>query len=861
MANTSSVEFGDDWDKPASQRRPTLQRTKTALRWTATAIGVAVVVLLVFSFWSTRRPFPAVSGEVEITGLDGQVEIVRDEAGIPHIYAATVHDLFLAQGYVHAQDRFWQMDTWRHIGAGRIAEMFGEDQVDTDAFLRTMGWTELAARQYTQTSELGRTALAGYTAGVNAYLAQRSPAELGFEYSVLELVNRNYTPDPWTAIDSILWGKVMAWDLRGNMNAEIERAMLLDDFTPEEVGLFYPPYPQDHPVIVGDSAPRVSGPGLNPSPPSALQTISRTLSNAGRVDQVTGGGGVGIGSNSWVIGPERTATGAPILANDPHLGIRMPSIWYQVSLHCVPKTEACPFDVTGFSFAGMPGVIIGHNDRVAWGLTNLGPDVMDLYVERLNPDNPLQYEVDGRWVDMDVRVETIEVAGGDPVDLVVRETRHGPIISDDYGILEDFTDNAGIPLPEQYAIALRWTALEENPSLIDAALSLDLAADFESFRDALRLFDVPAQNMIYADIEGNIGYQAPGKVPIRENWDGRMPVPGWNSQYEWSGYIPYDELPSSYNPSEGYIVTANNPVVDGSYPYLLTTDWNYGDRAYRIREMVVADSDVTLDEVAEMQVDTYNRHAERLLPWLLGLDMSGEDGIVVRAQEILSSWDRRNDADSAGAAVFETVWRNLLTLAFHDDLEEDMWPTGGTRWSLAVAGMLPFEDLRIWDDQTTDTVESAEDILRAAFLAGVAEAEDLLGGTPDEWEWGRLHGAVFRNETLGESGVGLIESRFNRGPYPVGGGTDIVNAVGWYADEGYEVTWVPSMRMIVDLGDLQNSRAIHTTGQSGHAYNSHYQDMIEDWASGEYLPMRWDREDIRRHSEGVLALVPERRDS
>lgn len=854
MSTKTGVEFGDDFDHAPKTQRPKLYRTRIALRWLATFIFFGLVLAFVFVLWSTRRPFPAVAGEIDIPGLDGDVEVVRDANGIPHIYASTTHDLFVAQGYVHAQDRFWQMDTWRHIGAGRLAEMFGEDQVETDAFLRTMGWMGLADRQQAAATPDGRDALSGYAEGVNAYLADRSPAELGFEYTVLELLNHSYTPEPWTAVDSLVWGKVMAWDLRGNIDSEIARTLLLDDFTPEEVALLYPPYPEEHPVIVGNAQPRVSGSSLNPPPVDSLQTIGATLQSIARVDAVTGGGGIGIGSNSWVIGPERSATGAAILANDPHLGIRMPSIWYQVSLHCVPKTDACPLDVTGFSFAGMPGVVIGHNDRVAWGLTNLGPDVMDLYVERINPDNPLQYEVNGTWVDMEVRTETIEVAGGEPLDIVVRNTRHGPIISDDYGLLEDFTDNAGIPLPAEYAVALRWTNLEDNPALVDAILALDLSRDFESFRDALRLFDVPSQNMVYADIDGNIGYQAPGKIPIRDNWDGRLPVPGWTDEYEWSGYIPFDELPSVLNPPEGYIVTANNPVVDDSYPYLLTTDWNYGDRAARILEMVTADDRVDLDEIATMQTDVYNRNAERLVPWLTDVNLAGEDGTVVRAREILAEWDRNNDADAAGAAIFESVWRQLLMLTFHDDLEEDIWPVGGSRWSLALDGMLSFPNLRFWDDRATEPVEDRDDILKAAFIAGVAEVEDLLGGTPDEWEWGRLHGAVFRNETFGESGVGLVEGRFNRGPYEVGGGTDIVNAIGYYADEGFEVTWVPSMRMIVDLGDLQNSRAIHTTGQSGHAYSSHYQDMIEKWADGEYLPMHWDSEAVRLGAEGTLVL-------
>lgn len=856
MSTKTGVEFGDGFDYSPKAQKPRLYRARIALKWIATFLGFVLVILLLFMLWSTRRPFPAVEGEIAIAGLDGEVEVIRDANGIAHIYASTVHDLFVAQGFVHAQDRFWQMDTWRHIGAGRVSEMFGEDQVDTDAFLRTMGWSELAERQYATASPAGREALSGYAEGVNAYLADRSPAELGFEYTVLDLVNRSYTPEPWTAVDSLLWGKVMAWDLRGNMDNEIARSLLLDDFTPEEVALFYPPYPEEHPVIVGNSEPRVSGVSLDPPPVSSLQTIGTTFRSIARVDALTGGGGVGLGSNSWVIAPERTASGAAILANDPHLGIRMPSIWYQVSLHCAPKTAACPLDVTGFSFAGMPGVIIGHNDKVAWGLTNLGPDVMDLYIERINPENPLQYEVNGRWADMEVRTETIQVAGGEPVDITVRNTRHGPIVSDDYGMLEDFTDNSGIPLPDQYAVALRWTNLDDNPAVVDAVLALDVAEDFESFRDALRLFEVPAQNMVYADVDGNIGYQAPGKIPIRDNWDGRIPVPGWNDEYEWSGFIPFDELPSTLNPPEGYIVTANNPVVDDSYPHLLTTDWNYGDRAYRIVEMVKADSEVDLDDVAAMQVDVYNRHAERLVPWLTDINLAGEDGTFVRAREILAEWDRNNDADSAGAAIFEGIWRQLLLLTFQDDLEEDIWPAGGSRWSLAVEQMLAFPNLRVWDDRATEPVERRDDILKAAFLAGVSEVEGLLGGSPDEWEWGRLHGAVFRNETLGESGIGLIEGRFNRGPYPVGGGSDIVNAIGYYADEGFEVTWVPSMRMIVDLGELQNSRAIHTTGQSGHAYSSHYQDMIEAWADGEYFPMNWDKEAIRLGAEGLLVLRP-----
>ena len=376
--------------------------------------------------------------------------------------------------------------------------------------------------------------------------------------------------------------------------------------------------------------------------------------------------------------------------------------------------------------------------------------------------------------------------------------------------------------------------------------------------------------MVYADIDGNIGYQAPGLIPIRKNGDGRIPVPGWTDEFEWIGFIPFDELPTLYNPATGYVATANNPVADGSYPYLLTTDWNHGDRAARIVEMIEADSSIDFEDIAAMQFDNRNRHADRLVPWFTAVDVIGESGTVVRAHELLSAWDRNNDADSAGAAIFEAVWRNLLMGTFHDEpvllaLHDAIRRHRAESPGHALLDFLPQQAVVLdplgrpskgRDDSTTAAVEDRDDILTAAFLAGVAELREMMGGDPDDWEWGRVHGAEFRNETLGESGVGFIESRFNRGPVPAAGGTDLVNATGWRAEEGYEVDWVPSMRMIIDLSDLDNSLAIHTTGQSGHAYNSHYQDMMEPWSTGEYLPMEWDRETVELGAEGKLVLRP-----
>lgn len=844
--------------RPAGFVKPPKNKSKLAPLWLLLRGAVVLLVVLAVAvaglgFWASRRPVPQVDGRLSVAGLSAPVDVVRDPMGIPHVYATTTRDLFMAQGFVHAQDRFWQMDVARHIGAGRLAEMFGADQVDTDSFLRTLGWADLVAQEHSAMEQDTRDILQAYADGINAYMDLRSPAELAFEYSILELSNRSYDPEPWQPTDTLLWGKLLAWDLRSNMDEEIDRALILGLVGRDQMEELYPEYPRDNPDIVPGYS---DGGGITPAlglPAIIGASLEGIRDRAGRVDALTGGGFEGIGSNSWVVGPERSATGAPILANDPHLGVQMPSIWYQIGLHCTEPSAACPWQVTGFSLPGAPGVVIGHNDRIAWGFTNLGPDVMDLYVERLNPQDPNQYEVNGRWVDMEVSVETIEVAGGDPVELTIRSTRHGPVISGTYDSLDDFGAEAGIDVPSNYAISLAWTALAPTRTF-EAIFAFNTARSWTEFREAAAGFDVPSQNLVYADVDGNIGYQAPGRIPIRpDGVTGRLPVPGWNDAAGWTGYVPFAEMPSLFNPPEGVIVTANNRVAGPGYPYLLTTDWNAGYRAARIAQLLAREEPFTLDDMAAIQLDTHNPAADLLLPVLLEIDFDSPDAIA--AQATLASWDRTNAVDSAGAAIFEAFWRQLL-LATFDELPEDLEPSGFSRWINAVDRLGDRPTSRWWDDVSTTAVEDRDDIYRAAFVAAVADLTERLGADRAEWRWGRLHTVVFEHQTLGTSGVWPVEGFFNRGPFEVGGGKDTVNAVGWTASEGFEVDWLPSMRMIVDLGDLGASRTVHTTGQSGHPYGPHYTDMIEMWIEGDYYPMRWDRASIEESAEGTLELVP-----
>jgi penicillin amidase len=818
------------------------------------------------------RSFPQVRGELQAPGLQASVDVYRDTWGIAHIYASNVHDLFFAEGYVHAQERFWQMDTWRHIGSGRLSEMFGKGTLDTDAFLRTLGWREEAESDLAKLSPDSRAMLEAYANGVNAYLKGKQPGQISLEYSVLELLTPSYKIASWEPVNSLTWAKAMAWDLRGNLDEEIERAVLLKSLGPEKVDELFPPYPTDHPSIVKTASPSS---GVTPQsvplvdvPDDALTSLQH---NASLLDNVLGPTGSGIGSNSWVVAGSRTVTGTPLFANDPHLGAQMPSIWYQIDLHCVPKTDACPYSVAGFSFAGVPGVIIGHNDDIAWGMTNLTADTMDLFIERVNPDNPNQYEDRGKWVDFEKHTETIQVAGGRPVDLEVLSTRHGPVISNVYGPLKNendqnekdfipFRDRSGVALPDNYVIALAWPALtQESP--FDAVWAINRATDWSEFREAASHFEIAPQNLLYADVQGNIGYQMPGDIPIRASGDGRYPVPGWTGQYDWTGFIPFDEHPYAFNPNEGYIVTANNQVVPPNYPYLISTDWNYGFRARRIVDMIQsAPGKVHEAYFRTMQNDTMDPVASVIAPLALNaVEASGQvqDSISSEALQALSAWNYRAEADSVGAAIYEAFWNHLLQSTFDDDLPKDYWPKGGDRWMEVMRRIAGDPTSSWWDDQTTPgVVETRDDIMTRSFKDAMQELRGVLGNNLAGWSWGRLHTITFENQTLGTSGVGLIEQLFNRGPFPVGGGASIVDATSWTAGESYTVDWLPSMRMIVDMGKLDAAITVHTTGQSGHAYAPHYIDLAPLWSTGKYYPMLWEQGAVLDDSLQHLVLKP-----
>ena len=686
------------------------------MRWVRRILVFLLVLAIgigVFGFFMVRRSFPQTDGEIQVAGLGNQVEVVRDVDGVPHIYAETAHDLFFAQGYAHAQDRFWQMDFWRHIGGGRLAEMFGEDQVEADMFLRSLDFTGIAEQELAEMPAEHREILEAYANGVNAYISDRSPSQISLEYAILPLQSSGYAIEPWTPVHSLTWAKVMSWDLSWNMLQEIDRATLSATLPVERVEQLYPDFPEDKPVIVpSDQAPTAHT--TQPAMELTAGPLTALLSAADRarsVWELTGGGFSGIGSNNWVVGGSHTETGLPILANDPHLAIQMPSIWYLNGLHCTARGGDCNYELAGFSFPGIPGVVIGHNEHIAWGVTNESVDTQDLFIEKINPDDPGQYEFDGEWVDAEIRTETIVVGGGENVDFEVLVTRHGPIISDTYWEEPPFQGSV-LELPEPYAVSLAWQSLQPS-TLVEAIIGLNQAVTYEEFRPAASKWDIAAQNLVYADVEGNIAYQSTGEVPIRAAGDGSWPVPGWTGEHEWLGFVPFEELPRMFNPPRDYVATANNRVLAGSDPFF-SVDSDHGYRAARIEDLIEASDGHSVSSAQAMQMDNRDGGAGNLMPHLLRVE--SENDTVLAMQEVLTPWSEGDEPfqsapTSPGAAAYQATWVHLLALTFHDELPEDSWPEGGSRWFEVVARLLESPDDPWWDDVSTSEVEGRDAIL------------------------------------------------------------------------------------------------------------------------------------------------------
>lgn len=814
---------------------------RRALRWIFLLLFILLIGIAIALFWAIRRPYPKTSGTIELAGLTDPVTVKRDEKGIPHLYATNERDLFFAQGYTHAQDRFWQMEFWRHTSMGRLSEIAGASTIETDKFIRNIGWNRIARRStdyYRENEPEMYAILEAYSDGVNAYINDNKDS-ISFNQTLLNLTGAEWEIESWEPVHTVAWGVVMAWDLRGSgdMNSE-QQLMRLESLLGEELmAQVWPDYLENRPIIV-------------PPPYSQQSSVnSEQLSINWSEFEMIGempdfgfalGDGVGIGSNNWVVAGEHTTTGEPLLADDPHLGVQMPSIWYWMGLH------APDFDVAGMTFAGVPGVVVGHNDDIAWGVTNMSADTMDVYVETIHPENQLQYEFNGEWRNMTVIEERIAVSGGDDVVLEVRETVHGPVLNT---IDDELTET----------LSVRWAAFEPS-RIFKAVVLLNRAANYDQFRDALSNWDTSGQNFVYADREGNIAYQSTGRYPVRD-WDGQRPIDG-RGEMEWDGFIAFDDMPRRFNPEEGFIVTANNAIVDETYPVFLSHNWASGDRAQRIEDMLRAVIDnegkVSAETFANMHSDSYDLLYDSYRPLFDGL--RSDDGDVQGAIERVRGWDGQLTIDSVPAAIFEVFLWKLHAAILTDDVgaaADDIISngSGSRRFLHSIAGR---PDDPLWDDKTSQPIETPRDQMLLAMTEAVEWLKDEHGNDGNGWTWGSVHQITFSSNPLGQSGIGPIEMVVNRGPYPVSGGSGIVNANGFsWGDNFGRVRSNPSMRLIIDLANYDDSLAIHPTGQSGHPYHPHYGDMIQQWLDGDYHPFVYSEAAVDAATVDTLILAPE----
>jgi penicillin G amidase len=777
----------------------------------------------VVAFLYGRAVLPPHDGELTLPGLRAEVRIERDRHGIPTIHASNAEDLAFGLGVAHAQDRLWQLETHRRIGAGRLAEAFGEPALDNDRFLRALGVRRAAAAQWARTRGESRAALEAYAAGVNAWVRGHLKARPP-EFLILGL-----QPEDWTPVDSLAWAIMMAWDLGGNWSTELLRLRLALGLPVERINQLMPPYPGEPPLATQDYAALYRG--LN------LQTTGLRSAALARLLAAAPPSGIeGTGSNNWVLAGSHTTTGKPLLANDPHLKLTTPALWYFARL------KAPGIDVGGATMPGLPTVVLGQNSRVAWGFTNTGPDVQDLFLERVKPGDATQYQTPDGWAAFETGTETIRVKGKPDVTMTVRRSRHGPVISD----AGNADDTLGARERQGYVLAMRWTALDEDADPMGQGLSAHRARSVDEFIAGTSGWVAPMQNMVVADVDGRIGLVLPGRIPVRKpdnQLKGLAPAPGWDARYDWDGHVPFDALHQERDPARGWIATANQRTVPAGYVPFLTSEWAAPYRQQRIEQLLQSRPKHSLDDLRAMQADEKSLAAPVILPWLL--KSKSDHPLAAAAMQQLAGFDGTMAADRAAPLIFWAWARQLTQAVFADEMGPLYERTLGNRtFRDALEGVLARDDAWWCDDKTTPAAEACASRVDLAFTRALDELHAAQGADVAAWQWGRAHQA--RSEHRPFSKVKPLARWFELRT-PTGGDTFTVNVsrVSFRPDattgELYLNEHGPSLRALYDLADRSRSQVMHSSGQSGIPWSPQYGSFVRPWAEVGYVPL-WPAE-------------------
>ncbi len=830
------------------------------------ALVVLALVAVAAAYFYLLQSLPREEGEIRLSELGRPVEVLRDSFGIPHISAASLDDAIYALGFVHAQDRLWQMEVSRRTAAGRLAEVFGESALETDRFLRTLGVKRAAQANFARLDSETRALLETYAAGVNAFMNTRPVLPVEFWLTGAKL-------EPWTPVDSLGWIKMMAWDLGGNWRNELLRMRLSKTLPLARIHELLPPYPGEAPPEITElrrlynniekEGVRLATPGFDLDLENGLAFSGSEIHRAekgeiyekqnprtGSSSGASSSSGFdfdasieGLGSNNWVVSGARSATGKPLLANDPHLGLTAPAVWYFAHIS-VPGFEAI-----GASLPGVPAIVLGRNTHFAWGFTNTGPDVQDLYIERLDgagnyltPDGPKPFTL---------HEEVIKVKGGEDVRLQVRVSRHGPVIS-------DVSRTAQEAAPRGHVIALQWTALREDDLTMQSAMKLARAKDWLGFLAALRDFHTPQQSVVYADMQGNIGFVAAGRVPVRRpdnDLKGLAPAPGWLAKYDWAGFIPFPELPHAYNPADGSLMTANHRITPPGYAHHITSEWQPPYRANRISELLGAARRHSIASFARIQGDVVSLPVKELLPRLAKVKPRSEQ--ARRALALLAKWDGAMAAERAEPLIVSAWWREFSRAIYADELADSFRGNWLLRATF-IANVLSDKDRQgRWCDNTrTKTTESCDDLLAATLEAALADLRKRYGEDMGAWQWGTAHFARHEHRPFGR--VSWLAPLFDI-TAPTPGDAYTVNVGRNRLEDAarpFASTHAASLRAIYDLSDLDRSLYIHSGGQSGNVLSPHYKAFTQAWVKGDYIPMVTDRKKIEAGGVKRLMLVP-----
>lgn len=777
--------------QPKKKRRI---RTKKILLGGLGSIFLLALIALLFVNGYINKSLPQTEGTMELPMLENPVTVITDEDGVPHIQAETARDMYIAQGYIQADRRMFQMELSRRQASGTLSEVVGEDALNQDKYFHTLGLRRAAEKSYEVYSEESVEVLEWFSTGVNAYNEEaKANNSLPVEFTLMD-----FEPEEWTPVDSLTIGKFMAFDLGGHWQQQAFNYYLLDNYEQEKAYELFPSYPENKPTIIQDEEIDIAASFEHAVIPHPFN-----------------------GSNNWVVSGDKTASGMPLLADDPHLGLATPSIWLQMHLE---STDG--LNVSGVIFAGVPGIILGHNEQIAWGVTNTGPDVQQLYIEQRNPDNPHEFLFEDEWEKATVMEEPIQVKDGKTVDYEVVETRHGPIVS-------EFASESG----KDTVLSLRWTALDASTEL-EAIMEMNRATDWEEFEQGLEKFLVPAQNFVFASNDGTIAYKANGKIPIYEDGqDALLPLNGWEAESEWQGYIPYDELPTVINPEKGFIATANNQIAPDSYPYHISNVWAQPYRYERIAEVLESGDNFTAEDMQDLQMDQTDLRAREFVPIfqkvLEDTELTEQEK---EALDALSEWDFVADKDAPQPLIFEHWMQAIQSTIYQQEIPQVMRELFSTQ-SQSTENVLR----KAASGQKSQWIEEKggiEVVLHDALENTMEKLTETYGEDLSAWKWGDYHQVQFHHPL---SSVSPLLAFFlnNEDAIPVGG-SGVTPMATSYDKETGEVDHGASWRFVIDTSDMQSGYHIVGPGQDGHFRSDWYHDQMNDWVEGNFHETRMD---------------------